>query len=323
MDHAIAVPGVHQGDGKDGYYWLSDHDLLLFHWAHALSWTVARRDTRTKTETPLPALEALFRQTGGQTRSVKVSPDGTRLIWAGLGKRVYGVTTDGHQLQQWPYGRDEVGISYWLNDSRHFLRYTGYDTGYDPALTRGARLRGARLRGVEGPPGARSLPWTYRDWDVTGLPAPGERFFAEAGGNGGPDDANVTLSRLTVTGVQQTVRNVSLPPGDSFFNLSDARFASEGDALIWTTVRRPPPVRPPPFQGLAARLGWRPKPGKTLGASVSRADGTRWHFLGDWYQPWDESLNPDQYPHNFRWLPGAKGLSFERRGALYTVPVGP
>lgn len=328
MDHAVIVAGIHPGDWRDGYYWhpgnrrdgycwLSGHDLLLFHRVRALGWTVARRDTRAKMEMPLPTLDALFRQTGGQPQSVKVSPDGGRLIWAGTGKVIYGATVGGHQFQRWPYGQNEVGISYWLNDSRHFLRYTGYD----PALA-----HGARLRGVEDPPGVKSLPWADLDWAVTGPLSPGERLFAEGGGNGGPDDANVTLSRLTVAGVQRTGRNVSLPPGDCFLNLPDARFASEGDALIWTTVRRPPPVLPPPFRSLAARLGWHPKPGRTLGAFVSRADGTRWHFLGDWEET-DASGHGAYYdendPHDFRWVPGGRRMSFEHLGALYVVLAGP
>ena len=326
LDKAVLVAGVHPsdlrdgyywhpGDRRDGYYWLSDHDLLLFHRVRALSWTVARRDTRAKMETPLPALDALFQQTGGQPDSVKISPDGGRLIWAGIGKLIYGATVDGHQFQQWPYKQDEVGISYWLNDSRHFLRYTGYD----PALA-----RGARLRGVEDPRGVKSLPWACRDWAVPGPLAPGERLFAEAGGSGGPDDANVTFSRLTFNGVQQTGRDVSLPPGDSFLNLPDARFASEGDALIWTTVRRPPPLLPPPFQGFVARLGWHPKPYRTLGVFVSRVDGTRWHFVGDWEETDASGYGgyfDENYPHDFRWVPGHKRLSFEHQGALYTAPV--
>ena len=37
---------------RDEYDWLSDHDLLLFHRVRARGWTVARRDTRAKRETP-------------------------------------------------------------------------------------------------------------------------------------------------------------------------------------------------------------------------------------------------------------------------------
>lgn len=312
MDHAVPVSGVHPGYREDGYYWLSDHDLLLFHWSHTLSWTVARRDTRAKMETPLPALDALFRQTGGQPDSVKVSPDGTRLIWAGVGKVIYGATVDGHQFQRWPYGKDEFYISYWLNDNRHFLRYREVSSTPLPLI----------MRSVDNPKSVKYLPQidpkVPPGW-ILPRPSPAnERVYVEESSNN-----ILIIIRFTAAKVQRIVKGMPLPPGDENEYPSDQRFISDDNAMIWTTSRQPPPKTPAFFWNLLDRLGWRPKPYKIVRVSVSHADGIQQQFVGDWEQPRYEVSDTDQHPHNFRWVPGHKCLSFERLGALYTVPVGP
>ena len=317
LDKAVPIPSVHPGY-KDDYYWLSDHSLLLFHRVRGLSWTVARRDVRVGVETPLPTLEALFRQTGGQPESVKVSPDDTRLIWAGIGKVIYGATTDGHQFQRWPYGKDEVGISYWLNDSDHFLRYTDVTASRLPVV----------LRSVKGPHGVKRLPRMDEivppQWVLVRPFAPDERIFTDEGQDSSPPDAHITISCFTVIGVQQTDRDVPLPLGDERNYCSDPRFLSEGDALIWTLSRPPLPKRPALLWGLLARLGWHPKPFQTVRVYVSRADGTQWRFVGDWDEPMTNIYGDDleTHPHNFRWLPGGRRLSFEHQGRLDTAPAG-
>lgn len=313
LARSTLLPGIQPGHyQRDEYYWLSDHDLLLFHRVRALSWTVARFDTQAKIETPLPGLDALFQQMGGQPDSVEVSPDGTRLIWAGIGKVIYGATVDGHQAQRWPYGKDEFYISYWLNDSRHFLRYREVSSTPLPLV----------MWSVGDPKSVKYVPevdlkvppgWT--------LPRPfpaSKRVYVEESSN-----SVLIIILFTAAKVQRIVKGMPLPPGDENEYPSDQRFISDGNAMIWTTYRQPPPKTPAFFWNLLARLGWSPKPVPIMRASVSRADGAQWHFVGDWEQPQGGPPNPDQYPHNFRWVPGHKCLSFEHQGALYTVPVGP
>ena len=306
---SVRVPGIHPGYQKDDYYWLSDHEMLLFHPSPAPHWRVARRDLRAPSETPLPALERLFQQTGGDPWSVKVSPDHTRLIWAGLGKVIYGATLDGQQFQRWPYGKDEYGISYWLSDNAHFLRYREATSSRLPIV----------IRSVADPHHVKHLLWSGQNvppgWT---LPRPfpaNERVYVESAGD------SFLISRFTPDKVERIVKNRTLPPTDDNEYLSDERFLSDGDALLWTTSRQPPPKTPAFFWDFLGRLGWRPKPYKTMRVSVSRADGTQPRFTGDWEQPQVGFPNTGQYPHNFRLLPGGKGFSFEQQGKLYTAPA--
>lgn len=309
---SVPVPGLHPGHQKDEYYWLSDHQLLLFHPVHDRHWTVVCRNLRAPTEKSLPALERLFQQTGGDPWSVTISPDHTRLIWAGIGRVIYGATLDGQQFQRWPYGKDEIHISYWLNDSRHFLRYREVASQPLPLI----------MRSVDDQKSVKYVPevnstvppgWT--------LPQPfpaSKRVCVEESSN------NILIIILfTAAKVQRIVKGMPLLPGDGNEYPPDQRFISDGSAMIWTTSRLPPPRTPAFFWGLLDRLGWRPEPYKTVRVSVSRADGTQQQFVGDWEEPRYGSSDVDQYPHNFRWLPGHKRLSFERLGALCVVPVGP
>jgi hypothetical protein len=82
---ALAQPIVQLTD--EAYFaWLSEHELLLYHNVTLPTgdgYRLSRFDVNTRQETPLHALSGLFNRYHGYPEAGQVSPDGTRLLWAG------------------------------------------------------------------------------------------------------------------------------------------------------------------------------------------------------------------------------------------------
>lgn len=325
MDKAVQIPGVHLGYRGDEYQWLSPDELLVFRPAGALQWTVYDRDIQTGVETPMPALTRLLHQTGGDPDSVKIAPDHSRLLWAGIGKWIYGATLAGNEFQQWAYGPDEVGYSYWLGDSRRFVRYAG-DRFADP--------RPVILRDIAATSRVRRLPLHWSQDKVTrgqltallATQRPQVRVYAEMGSEGSDQrDAYVTVSIMRPVGVHEETAEVPLPPGFFRDDRSDSYRTSDGQVLLWTLGSLDVSHQPGWVQRLTAHLWRHPKPTYTVGLYASRADGLGWRFVGDWQEP----VQLDYYeqrgekaPGYFRWVPGDRRISFEYAGGLYLVPAG-
>lgn len=321
QDKASKVSGIRLGYHGDDYFWLSGHSLLVFHWS-AVHWDVVRRDTQTSVETPLPQLNAFFQQTGGDPGSVKVSLDDRRLLWAGKGKIIYGATVEGANFQHWPYAEDETGISYWLADNRHFLRYRG-NPFFDPRPT--------VLRSVETPGQVKHLPLDWQQQEVrvseelAPLLAAPNRIYVEASTHDSHyHDVALTVTSFGTDKVRQRVREVPLPPEFSLANDSNPRFLSDEQRLIWS-VNIPSVSHVPLWlKRLMTRFRLEPKPSSLVGVYTSQADGTHWRFIGDWPEPPNLQFYQEQegaYPLNFRWMPGDRQISFECKASLYTVPV--
>lgn len=325
MDKAVQIPGIHLGYGRDEYQWLSPDELLVFRPVGELQWTVYNRDTRTGAETPLPQLERLLRLTGGDPDSIKIAPDHRRLLWAGIGKWIYGATLAGTEFQQWAYGPDEGGYSYWLGDSRRFVRYSQYPF-IDSSLV--------ILRDTAAPHRVQRLSHHWSEGDmtraqlaslVTAQRSP-TRIYAEGGAQGSDGrDAYVAVSIIKPTGIREEEAGFPLPP--SFFRSerSDSYRTSDGQALLWTLGSLDVSHQPGWVQRLTAHLWRHPKPTYTVGLYVSRADGLGWRFVGDWQEPVqldDHEQQGEKAPGNFRWVPGDRRISFEYAGGLYLVPAG-
>ena len=102
-------------------------------------------------------------------------------------------------------------------------------------------------------------------------------------------------------------------------------FASEGNELLWqlqTQSKQPP---------LMVRTLWRwlhiqPSPDLTASLQVSHLNGHGLHEIGEWLISSSSSnINFDnengEQPHDFRWLPSGRRISFVSHRALYTVPA--
>ncbi len=308
MNKAVQIPGIHLGYGRDEYQWLSPDELLVFRPAGALGWTVYNRNILTGTVMPMPALTRLLRLTSGNPYSVKIAPDHNRLLWAGAGKRIYEATLTGTEFQQWAYGPDEGGYSYWLGDSRRFVRYSQSRFGDSfPAILRdtAAPRRVQRL----------SHHWSEGDMTraqlaflVTAQRSP-TRIYAEAGSNDREQrDAYIEVSIIGPAEVREEFAKVPLPPGFFFDLRSNPYRLSDGQTMIWTLG--------------SSDMS---QPTNTVGLYVSRADGLGWRFVGDWQEPAqldDHEQQGEKAPGNFRWVPGDEHISFEYAGGLYLVPAG-
>jgi len=325
MNKAVQIPGIHLGYGRDEYQWLSSNELLVFRPAGALGWTVYNRNILTGTVAPMPVLTRLLRLTNGNPYSVKIAPDHNRLLWAGAGKRIYEATLTGTEFQQWAYGPDEGGYSYWLGDSRRFVRYSQSRFGDSfPVI----------LRDTDAPRRVQRLSHRWSEGDmtraqlaflVTAQRSP-TRIYAEGGAQGSDGrDAYVAVSIIKPTGIREEEAGFPLPP--SFFRSerSDSYRTSDGQALLWTLGSLDVSHQPGWVQRLTAHLWRHPKPTYTVGLYVSRADGLGWRFVGDWQEPVqldDYEQRGEKAPGYFRWVPGDEHISFEYAGGLYLVPAG-
>ncbi len=233
MEKAVPIPGVRLSYRGDTYQWLSADELLVFRPIGALQWAVYRRDVQTGGETRMPPLERLLRQTGGSPYSIKISPDHSRLLWAGAGKWIYEATLAGTEFQQWAYGPEEGDVSYWLNDSRRFVRYvqSRYGDPY-PIL----------LRDVALPLRVRHLPRLWRQDQMTHeqlavlltAQRPPTRVYAEGGSGPNNHYAFIMVTVLGPNGVNEQTANVPLPPDFFRDERSDPYRVSNGQRMIWT-----------------------------------------------------------------------------------------
>ena len=93
------------------YWWLSDHELLLFRDPSQKDWTFVHQDVPAKTQLPLEELTRLFQTSGGKPESIQVAPDGKHLLWTDSlgdtslatlsGKDYTHVKSSTHRVKRW------------------------------------------------------------------------------------------------------------------------------------------------------------------------------------------------------------------------------
>jgi hypothetical protein len=118
LARATKVAGVKANQDIHPYGWISDRELLLFHFQPDSSWSLARYDLVARKETPLTALSLLYRQSGGDEdgSAPRISLDGKHFLWAGRNNQVFcsdlGGKTGTRQIQRQDWSRTN-----WLDNT--------------------------------------------------------------------------------------------------------------------------------------------------------------------------------------------------------------
>jgi hypothetical protein len=310
------------------YFWLSDHEIMLFRTWPKDPNEAMRLDLRTMQETPMTplnkALAAGKAERGDVRLLVLPSPDRTRFLchWSrplfatiASARPTFTVNIDGTNLVQWPKSlTDDLTKFKWQQDSKGFVILN---------------------------PGYKEK--TLASVKVYSCDAPGSPQKIILGREGGfPDNAALTGDRTLVgidmevlyarpgtaglkafpikAGAKPTLKLLPLPKfADNYSTIMSPR----GDRIAWVisgTGRKAP-------SGLLDKffhfLGKKPVP--TAGLWVSKVDGSELHEIGRMEFPWKAKGNtlPSAAlrPSLVRWMPDGKHLSFIHDEALYTVPV--
>ena len=307
-----------QGHGAQGwdhlgntYFWMTNGQVLVFRFKGRTRsredvWQLSRRDLRTRRETPLTALSALLNRNSIRYLDASLSPDGRRLLFPAFGGYCTAAL-NGSQLAKWPIRSGWVD-AHWLGDSRHWvgltndyktyipLRATVYDL-FAPRRHRTVRVVPvAAFQARPGSPfGLRMLGWDGRvrarsfSWEAVSA----RSHVIEVG-----------------LGEHAAVRTFTLsaPPGYSFTGVQSnaplwsSDFSPRGDRVTWVCQSQGQ-------SGAASRQ---------FTLWVSRTDGSQMVEIGGFAVPAGDA---EPYPHDLRWLPDEKHLSFVYDDGLYTVPV--
>ena len=297
---------------RDGnsYRWITNGQVLVFRFkgqarTHGISndvWQLSRRDLRTRRETPLTVLSAIFNENSAPLGSTWPSPNGKWLLCPGFGGYCVAAL-DGSRIVKWRLGRPwEDG--HWLGDSHRWVGLTDDEkkhnltraTVYDALAPHRRRTVpvvrvGAFQIHADAPFSAPELGWDGR-----------LRVFSLIWG-GASTQSQVVEAGL---GAKTAIRTftVAAPPGLAFpGTLSVAPLGTAlspwGDRIAWVCER-------------AVKSGMdRPR----FSLWTSHVDGSQMREVGE------ITGETDSYHDILQWLPDNHHLSFVYKDGLYTVPV--
>lgn len=332
--HGYRVAGINiEMDGD--YLWMDDHTILFMRhvtpayttkrWSAPLRYRDPEQsyshaqfyalDIRTGQERTLTALSQLFKETDGNPAWVRLSPDGTWLLWSSFyedqlasnKQQLCVATIEGTSLRTFPTIAENA---YWLQNSHQFLGLNMSDGKVD-SIDR-FDVKGS----IEG----TSLPYGFSISEivVAGLGMlPDDRLIVVAS----PEFHNITLvdfssSEFLGIPLVDPLKPVkepayqdfrySLPKGWELYlpsNFQQSVYHSPtGDRIAWL-LRRPGPEKDSQRWGL-----W-----------ISNHKGEKMRLLGT--VTVKNTTAPKSEFSRVRWHPGGKHLSFIYKDALYVTPV--
>jgi hypothetical protein len=315
------------------YFWLSDHEIMLFRTWPKDPYEAQRLELRTMQETPLAPLNKVLKNMCDIEWGVDVlpSPDGSVLLmWRSHKPNIFfrsndspylqyasRVNIDGTQLFQWPGHPNGLSISdsTWQADSKGWL-HLGTFNKYD-----GSSLASVKFYSLNAPGRTKEIVLgTNNQFPINaGLAADNTLVGMDLVSFGPGGTARLRIWPLK-EGAKPAEKLVPLPGfADNYSTIVSPR----GDRIAWVisgTGRKSPTNL---LERLFGFLGQKPVP--TTGLWVSKVDGSELHEIGRMEFPWKPKGNtlPSAAlrPSLVRWMPDGKHLSFIHDEALYTVPV--
>ncbi len=329
------------------YWWLSDHELLLSRYKDEPAnrngngtWTLARHDLETHSETELKILSALLNKTDSDASDILLSPDGKYALWSAYadGFRAHCIALDGSEHKIWQLGKNEYRSCNWLADSRHW-----FNARVDPATN---RTTSVDVCDREQPAQVTHLPLNALVPDgpdtcfslTSAFALDGNRLIS----NSACHEEDTKKDEIVEVGLDKTVHllkktTVAMPsPGI----INTALFSPQGDRIAWLLQT----TYTPPFAKYLHRFLPMVKLQSRSVASVwvSRRDGTQMHEIGHidvrnyndpiYYSSFMPSGGqsgasalaspnildtPEEL--SLRWMPDGKHLSFFLKDRLWKV----
>ena len=316
LTRATRVSGVRADQDIHPYGWISDHELLLFHFPPDGSWSLTRYDLVTGRESPLTALTALYRRSGGCENSPppRISPDGEHFLWVNWKSQVFGADLGGAPFlyQSQKYG---MVSPCWLDNTHWaFLEDDKDDTHLFAVETHDIRAPYPvqRLR--------LSPHITLRSNKNFEFPrltlTPDHRLFVLLATFS--QSTPVCVNEYAVASRLTTERTHFLPlpqkPSRPFL-ISSTQSPTDG-RVAFALLFQPTPSL---WQPLLHLLRMRDTPDAVGGLYVGDPATGKVHEVGHIVVDGFAGYGPIG---DVRWLPSGKRLSFEHQGVLYTVPAG-
>ena len=282
------------------YQWVSDTVLLT----GTGDWRLESPflyDIHSHKKTLLSPLDKHLKQDSDMgTNDWKLSPDRQWLLWTMElydDVRTARLDGSGFQVVPLPLPGDTIGNIGWKNDSRHWLAEGyAYNSRQVTNVFEGEVRNGGR---------SRSLPISE-----------GIAFF--------DSDAPQANAEGKFVAIRQAAGETSAHAGSKWVTLyppKDTHIAAivqsgRGDRLAWVLLS----TREPPFVRWLRRVFLHLAPPSTAAQLwFSRADGREMHEAG--YIVLKGSIDDAELPHDLRWLPSEKSLSFVCKNALWTIPA--
>jgi hypothetical protein len=290
-------------EDEEAFGWLSDRELLRVRDLPDGQWEIAKVDSVSGHETPLRALSRLFSASKGVTDEACLSPDRRYFLWYSMSGRRHVASLDGSYHQTWPgrqlrHDEDRFGIA-WMGDSRHWIELMpiGDPRSLHPVPVELVFVRtlGERRTRVLRLAGESSAFNREGDGLSLGAAISADRvlFISTQG--------QARVVEASLHGNAEPTRRFSIPlPGDAVAR--EAVFSPQADRIAWKLERED-----------------RNHSLREVGIWTCRTDGSGLQEVGHWLIASSDASHPE--PEHIRWLPSGRGLSFDYRDELYTIPT--
>jgi hypothetical protein len=326
------------------YFWLSNHEIMLFRTWPKDPYEAIRLDLRTMQETPMtPLNKALKAELGtnwGDGLELLPSPDGNHLLCISPGsiyrlsyaivpqpgtginspikpyvRKTFTVDIDGTHLVhgQRKAGGDRISNYKWRCDSKGYIAPLNGDRHrFDSIQIFGLDTQVAKNDVALGDYG--EIPIN------AGLTAENSIVGTDAGNLFGSGSTAKLKSYPLKAGAKPAQKLVPLPTFADYYNTI---VSPNGDRIAWVISGTGRKSHTNLLEKFFSFLGQKPVP--TAGLWVSKVDGSELHEIGRMEFPWKPKGN--NLPSAalrlsmVRWTPDSKHLSFIHDEALYTVPV--
>jgi len=320
LARATRVGGVQTNQGLHPYGWISDRELLLFHFHPDGSWSVARFDAVTRREKALPALSALYKKSGGDENiwPPRISPDGKHFLWTNRKSQIFCSDLEGRMFSYHTQRSERaspsslcwLGNEHWAllredEDDIHLLAVEIHDVRPDHAA-QFVRLSPSIMLRIGTNVGFPRLTLTP-DRHLFELLATLSQYTP------------VRVNEFAVASPRVTERTYFLPlPQEPCrpYLISATQSPANG-RVAFALLYQP---NPPPWAALLRFLRMRDTPDAFGSLCVGDPTTGKVHEVGRIVDDGFMSYGP---VGDVRWLPDGKHLSFTHLGALYVVPAGP
>jgi hypothetical protein len=286
------------------YWWLSPTEILIAR--NPSQPTFVRRSITSQSETPLPEVDAFFKQSAGDLKTVRASANGAGLIWTSTDKKSVAVFSLLDPVKRAVINEEDPSLAVWLSDS----------SGWLTLQIRSDTLGGVRfysLNNLKTP--TRKTVLTYpmpATDDATNLRTiimtPQGQFMVQGWKS---RDSAFDNAHLFVSGFGPAPVNYS-------HIQTPAPHKNEGGELFFAPVHRLVGWQlafQSPMQALLD-MGSRPLAKYQTGFWVTRGQETR--SLGYLETIRDD---PDSGPFNVQFSPNGDNISYIYKNAFYTLPV--
>lgn len=283
-------------DGYPFYWWLGDHDLLLFRDPLHRDWTLVRLNETTNAQTPLDSLSGLFARSGGRPDTIQVSPDGEWMLWTGNKGQTIVARTDGAKHFEYPPGPPSE--KRWMSESIRWIELVKDGKSFNRAI----------LHNVVDPKASEprlllpTIPCTPNFVDLAGMTPTTDDHILTSVWNRRPGNIEPAGIIALALNVQMSrIGRFTLDPPHAL-DRGHLVFAPIYGRLAWVIEYKP-------------ALSRITKAGPRVGLWVTRMNGWESHEVG--------SLESEGFitADSVRWTPDGTRLSFIYQDALWTVPA--